>query len=233
VHLRVQLACAVRCSATGNSLCDASLQVTVDDRPTRVMRHKDGFILLSGLSAGEHRLCLHHPNYRDVHRTIRIDEEKSGLEVVTMRPIFVRGEHLCRLHLSGLIPGSTVYISGQHFCLQLQQSQCPAGTDEVRLFKKLNFKLIPPLLLLCADPAAPETVILMDSLGDDMWQLATPLQSGHKRGTKFYPTQPYEVAADGTTEAIFFEPGTVSLLYDGQLYEQSVEEGEQAWQIQL
>ena len=63
--------------------------------------------------------------------------------------------------------------------------------------------------------------------------MTTPLQYAHKRGVRFYPTQPYEVQSDGTVQAVFFAAGPVSMLYENRLYELSVVEGEQTWPIQL
>ena len=231
MQLHVQLACAVRCSATGNSLCDAMLNVTVDGERKRFLRRNDGFILFMDLKSGEHRLYLRHPNYHDAQCTVTVTPGDTTIEVVTMRPLRVAGENLCRLTVAGLKPGTTVYISGQSYPLQLQQSDCTEGTQVLRLFKKGAFKLLPPLRLLIADTEAPETCILMDMVSEDYWSLAAPLRRAHRRGVKLYPTQPYEVQDDGTAKAIFFAAGPVSLLYNDQLYDLNVEEGEQTWQI--
>ena len=231
MRLHVQLACAVRCSATGNSLCDAMLQILVDGERKRYLRRNDGFLLFMELKNGEHRLSLRHPYYHDAQCTVTVTPGETTVEVVTMRPLNVSGDHLCRLTVSGLVPGTTAYISGQSYPLQLQQSDCTEGTQVLRLFKRGAFKLLPPLRMLCADEAAPETCILMDMLGEDNWSIARPLRFAHKRGVKFYPTQPYEAGDDGTVTAVFFAAGPISLLYEDKLYELSVEEGEQTWQI--
>ena len=233
MQLHVQLACAVRCSATGNSLCDSALTVRVDGESKRYLRRNDGFLLFMDLANGEHRLSLSHPNYRDANCTVCITEGETTIEAVTMRPLYVTGDHLCRLTVTGMAPGTTAYISGHSYPLQLQQSQCPAGTQEMRLFKKGAYNLVPPLRMLCADLEAPETCILMDKLSEDFWRLAAPLRQEHKRGVKFYPTQPYEAQEDGTAQAVFFAEGPVSLMYDNKLFELSVKEGEQTWQIPL
>ena len=231
MQLHVQLACAVRCSATGNPLTDSALIVTVDGERKRYLRRNDGFLLFMDLAYGEHRLSFSHPRYRDARCTVNITAGETTIEAVTMRPLYVKGEHLCRLTVTGMAPGSTAYISGQSYPLQLQQSECPEGTLELRLFKKGAFALVPPLRMLCADKKAPETCILMDKLSEDIWRMAAPLRFAHKRGTRFFPTQPYEAQEDGSTQAIFFAPGPVSLMYEGELYELNVEEGEQTWQI--
>ena len=231
MQLHVQLACAVRCSATGNPLTDSSLTVTVDGERKRYLRRDDGFLVFMDLKNGKHRLDFRHPYYHDAHCTVTVTAGQTEIEAVTMRPMYVRGEHLCRLTVTGMAPETTAYISGQTYSLQLQQSDCTEGTHTLRLFKKSAFKLIPPLRLLCADPDAPETCILMDMLGEDIWSLAAPLQHAHKRGVKFYLTQPYDARDDGTAQAIFFAPGPVTLLYENKLHELTVEEGEQTWQI--
>ena len=231
MHLHVQLACAVRCSATGQPLCDAALQVKVDGERKRYLRRNDGFLLFMDLANGKHRLELRHPNYRDASCTVTVSEGDTTVEVVTMRPLYVAGDKLCRLTVTGLKPETTAYLSGQVYPLQLQQDDCGEGMQELRLFKKSAFVLVPPLRLLCADATAPETCILMDMLGDDIWRLAAPLRFAHKRGVRFYPTQPYETQRDGTVQAIFFAAGPVTLLYEDKLYEITVKEGEQSWQI--
>ena len=233
MQLHVQLACAVRCSATGNSLCDAALNVLVDGERKRYLRRNDGFLLFMDLSNGKHCLTLRHPYYRDAQCSFMIEEGETTIEVVTMRPMYVAGENLCRLTVTGMKPGTTAYISGQTYPLQLQQSECPAGTQNLRLFKRGAFKLVPPLRMLCADESAPETCILMDIMSEDNWRLASPLRCEHKRGVKFYPTQPYEAQNDGTTQAVFFAAGPISMLYENKLYELTVKEGEQTWQIPL
>lgn len=233
MQLHVQLACAVRCSATGNSLCDAALNVTVDGERTRYLRRNDGFLLFMELKDGEHRLAFHHPHYHDAHCTVTVTRGKTTVDVVTMRPIHVSGEHLCRLTVTGLTPGTVACISGHTYLLRLQQNDCPEGTQTLRLFKKGAFRLIPPLKLLCADPEAPEICVLMDMLGEDIWSIAEPLRFAHGRGARFFPTQPYEADDDGSVKATFFSAGPVSLLYDGRLYEFNVEQGEQTWQIPL
>ena len=231
MQLHVQLACAVRCSATGNSLCDAALNVLVDGERKRCLRRNDGFLLFMDLPNGKHCLTLSHPYYRDAQCSVTIEEGKTTIEVVTMRPLSVRGENLCRLTVTGMKPGTTAYISGQTYPLQLQQSECPAGTKDLRLFKRGAFRLLPPLRMLCADESAPETCILMDLMSEDNWRLVSPLRFAHKRGVKFYPTQPYEAQDDGTTQAVFFAAGPISMLYENKLYELTVKEGEQTWQI--
>ena len=233
MQLHVQLACAVRCSATGNSLCDSSLNVLVDGERKRYLRRNDGFLLFMELANGKHHLTLSHPYYHESKCAFEVEEGETTIEVVTMRPLYVEGQNLCRLTVAGMVPGTTAYISGQTYPLQLQQSECPAGTRDVRLFKRSAFKLIPPLRMLCADEEAPETCILMDMLNDETWRLAAPLRYGHKRGVRFYPTQPYEVQDDGTTQAVLFTAGPVSVLYENRLYELTVKEGEQTWQIPL
>ena len=231
MQLHVQLACAVRCSATGNSLCDAALTVLVDGERKRYLRRNDGFILFMDLANGRHRLTLSHPYYRDAQCSFVIEEGETTIEVVTMRPLRVSGENLCRLTVTGMKPETTAYISGQTYPLQLQQEECPAGVRDLRLFKRGAFQLIPPLRILCADKNAPETCILMDKLGEEQWLLAKPLGCEHRRGVKFFPTQPYEAQDDGTTQAVFFAAGPVSILYENKLYELTVKEGEQTWQI--
>lgn len=233
MQLHVQLACAVRCSATGKSLCDAALNVLVDGEHKRYLRRNDGFLIFMDLSKGKHCLTLSHPYYRDAKCSFMINESETTIEVVTMRPLYVSGENLCRLTVTGMKPETTAYISGQTYPLQLQQEKCPAGAQDLHLFKRGAFQLIPPLRMLCADKSKPETCILMDKLNEETWRLAAPLQSEHKRGTKFYPTQPYEAQSDGTTQAVFFAAGPISVLYDNKLYELTVNEGEQTWQIPL
>jgi len=231
MHLHVYLACVVRCSATGNSLCDASLKVTVDGSPVSVIRRSDGFVVFTKLSAGTHKISFTHPNYHPENRTVEITENDTVMDVVTMRPLRVIGAHLCRLTVTGLLPGSKAYISGMSYPLQLQQSECKEGTRELRLFRKGAFRLIPPLLLLCADAKAPEICILEDRLEEDRWRLYQPLTKAHKRGVKFYPTQPYEADENGAATATFFAAGPVVVSYNGTLYEVTVEEGETTWQI--
>ena len=231
MQIHVQAVCAVRCSATGKSLSDSSLTVLVDGVRRRYLRRDDGFIVFMELGNGTHRLSFSHPNYRNATCDITVSPGDTSIEVVTMRPLRVSGATLCRLTVTGLQPGTIAWISGQSYPLQLQMKECPAGTQAVRLFQKSAFSLVPPLRLLCADKSAPETCILLDTLGDEMWYLAKPLRFAHRRGVKFFPTQPYEVEPDGTVQAIFFAAGPVSMLYEGQLYELSVKEGDQTWQI--
>ena len=230
MHLHVQLACAVRCSATGNPLSDAALDVTVNGERRKFLRRSDGYIVYTNLTDGEYRLRFRHPYYKDAECTVRIVGEETCIEVVTMRPAQVIGNNLCRLHVTGMLPGSTAYISGKTYPLHLT-GNVAVGEKQIPLFKKGNFRLIPPLRILCADESAPETAILLDMLNDELWCLTKPLQYDHKRGVKLYPTQPYEASDDGTTDAVFFVAGPVSLLYEGKLYELNVEEGEQTWQI--
>jgi len=231
MQLHVYLACAVRCSATGNSLCDAGLSVTVDGLPAKIIRKADGYALFTHMTSGKHQIRFSHPYYNDENRTVEISGDEMAMEVVTMRPILVSGDHLCRLTVNKLKPGEKVYISGKSFPLQLQQSDCKEGTQNLRLFKKGAFGLVPPLLLLCADEKAPETCILCDLIGEDLWQLHKPLTKAHKRGTLFYPTQPYEADKNGTVTATFFAAGPVSVMYGDKLYALTVEEGETLWQI--
>jgi len=232
MHSHVYLACAVRSSVTGDSLCDASLTVTADGLPARVIRKADGYVLFTALSVGEHKITFSHPYYIEEHRTVVIaGEDDSQLDIITMRPTHVYGSHLCRLKVTGLAPNAKTFISGMAFPMQLQQSDCKEGTLDVRLFRKGNFKLIPPLMLLCADEKAPEVCVLMDPFGDDIWRLNQPLQKSHKRGTRFFTTQSYEADGTGCATATFFAAGTVIVLYENKLYEVEVKEGETEWQI--
>ena len=233
----VAAAFLMRDGFTGNVLADASgTRCLLDGQPLRrPIWKKEGYLVLTDLAPGEHRLTVSRTGYREETVTVLAAEGEPVEDTVSLKP--GRGYHFPQgtVRVSLTLRRGREAAAGQQLWLgtvprsrlKLAQEKAEAGEAEARIFCDGNPALLPiPGHFLMADGKGPELAYLR-SLREETGRFYPPLKLSHLRGTELIPMQAYLSDEAGRVQVLLREPGRLTGFADGKVFEEQLREGEQ------
>ena len=234
IRRTVSAALLLRDGFTGAALTNGAATVCLlDGKPLRQpIWKRDGYLVLTDLTPGEHSLSIRRSGYRDETVALTVTEDAAVEDTVCLKPghgyRFPAGTVRVTLTLRGATAGETLWLGVRpRTQLKLAQERAEPGDDMARLFCEGSPALLPiPGHFLLDDKGQPELVYLR-SLRAETAEFAPPLTLGHGRGAELFPMQPYEPDAAGSLQVLLREPGTLKGYCGGRLFEAALQEGEQ------
>lgn len=222
IHRVVRAALLVRDAFTGAPFVSgASLRCVLDGQNVRPLWKTGGYLILTDLEPGEHRLLLSCRSYRDQELVFqageRVWEQEIDMEPADNYPL-LRDFALLRLTLKkkkeepiwAAVPDP----------VSLRVAQAPEkDASEVRLMRCGPAELLSlPGWFLAADEGkvGPELVHLREFKGE-MGIFDVPMSKSHPRGTELFRARRLAAQADGVFEAAFRGGEKIFLFYDGKL----------------
>lgn len=220
----------VRDGYTGREIAPSALLCAIDGVPCRPVGKEGGYLVLTNLSHGLHRLSLRCRGYQEEWVEFEADGGTYQFEI-TMKPgpAYPFRQTVTRLALTvfgGKAPaaGRTVWLAAAGPELKIAQTRAQAGESRLRLYCKGT--ALSGVYLL--EDGADSEIVSLQSLEGDTGLLAGPLQKDHGRSRRFLPAQRYHTGEDGTLSAVFRSPCAVQIYVEGAGLTGSVElsEGE-------
>ena len=237
IRRTVSAAFLLRDGFTGRTLTGFSgTRCLLDGRPLhRPVWKREGYLVLTDLTPGEHELVVMRSGYRDEHVKLHVKEDGALEDTVSLKPGdgYRFPPETVRVSLSlrrgeDAASGDSVWLGLKpRTRLILAQERTEAGETRARLFCEGNAALLPiPGHFLFADQSAPELVYLRH-FRDEEGEFSAPPASVHARGTELIPVQPYEADADGNVRVLLKEPGTLIGFFDGEVFSAQLNVGRQ------
>lgn len=213
ISIHVSAVCRVRDGYTGRELPSSSLVCALDGLPCRPVGKPGGYLVLTNLADGPHRLSLRGQGYQEEWVEFQADGGTRELDV-TMKPGegYLFRQTVTRLTLTVLekkVPaaGRVMWLASDGLEMKLAQAKAEAGEREMRIYRKG-----PPLLgaYLIEDGKNSE-IVTLSALEGERGILAAPLKNSHSRSKRFLPAQRYHTGEDGRLTAVFPSPGAVQM----------------------
>ncbi len=229
---------------SGKTLTDGPATFCLlDGRPLRrPIWKKDGYLVLTDLTPGEHVLQLSRSGYRDEPVSFLVVEGRPVEDTIALKPgagyRFPRNTVHLTLTMSrggSSAAGEQVWLGAAlRGRLKLAQEKAEIGDTAAHLFYDGNTALLPiPGHFLLADGKAAELVYLKSLRGEE-GEFTSPLTSEHGRGTELIPVQPYRADGAGVVSVLLREPGTLTGFVGGRIFEAQLAAGEQRaeWKLE-
>lgn len=217
IAVHVSAVCRVRDGYTGRPLAPGGLLCALDGAPCQPVRKPEGYLVLTDLVPGRHRLSLRCRGYQEEWVELTAGEDTQELDI-TMKPgpDYPFRLAVTRLELEVLEKGAPA--AGRQLWLaapggpelKIAQTRAEAGSTQTRLFCKGPLLPAVPGSYLIADGADSEVVVLR-ALEGETGTLAAPLLRSHGRGKLLLPAQSYHTDGAGRLSAVFREPCTVEV----------------------
>ena len=203
---------------------------------------REGYLVLTDLTPGEHILQISRSGYQDEFVPITVAEGRPTEDTIALKPgagyrFPQETVHVALALRRGTDPATDEQIwlgVPPRTRLKLAQDKTEKGDAEAHLFCEGNAALLPiPGHFLLTDRKAPELVYLR-SLCGETGEFAPPLAIPHGRGTEFVPMQLYRADAAGAVRVLLREPGTLLGFCAGKVYEAQLQPGEQKieWKLE-
>ena len=213
ISVHASAVCRVLDGYTGREIVPSALLCALDGVPCRPVGKEGGYLVLTNLSHGLHRLSLRCRGYQEEWVEFEADSGTCRFEV-TMKPgpAYPFRQTVTRLMLTvsgGNAPaaGRTVWLAAPGPELKLAQTKAQAGDKQFRLYCKGT--AVPGVYLL--EDGADSEIVSLQSLEGETGLLSEPLQKDHGRGKRFLPAQRYHTGEDGALSAVFRFPCTVQI----------------------
>lgn len=217
IRVHASAVCLVRDGYTGKALNPSALLCAVDGVPCRPVGKEGGYLVLTNLSHGLHRLSLRCRGYQEEWVEFEADGGTSQLEI-TMKPgpAYPFRQTVTRLTLTlrgenAPAAGRTVWLAAAGPELKLAQTKAKAGERRPRLYCKGT--AAPGVYLL--EDGADSEIVSLQSMEGETGLLDKPLQKDHSRGKRFLPAQRYHTGEDGIISAVFRAPCAVQIYAEG------------------
>lgn len=186
----------------------------------------DGWLILTNLSPGEHRLTLRCPRFQD--RTLSLSGDVRTEEAVILNPgagyMFPPDTAFVSLTLSGSPETPTRLFAGMPDPRQFKlMREAKAGASDLKIF--LRSSPPPPGWFLLRGKNT-EAVFLRRVTLDGDAETASPLAEAHKRGDALLPAQSLLAAAGEVIKIPFRNAGTACLFCGGKLKTLALKAGE-------
>ncbi|MBQ6205564.1 MAG: hypothetical protein IJK52_00625 [Oscillospiraceae bacterium] len=187
---------------------------------------RDGWLILSDLAPGEHRLALRCPSFQD--REISLSGDAKTEIAVTLSPgagyAFPTDTAFLFLTLSASPEERTQIFAGMPDPRQFKlMREAKAGDSAVKLFLR-GAAPRPGWFLLCGK--ATEAVFFRRVTIDGDAETASPLTQDHARGAALIPAQSFLAAAGENIKIPFRNAGTAHLFCQGHLKTLALQAGE-------
>lgn len=226
IRRTVSAALLLRDGFTGRTLTGGPATVCLlDDRPlSRPIWKKDGYLVLTDLTPGEHVLRIRRSGYRDELVPLRVQEGAALEDTISLKPGtgYRFPPETVRVALTvrqkgSPAAGAQVWLGlRQRTRLKLARENAEGGDETARLFCDGSASLLPiPGYFLVDDPDAPELVYLR-SLRIDTGEFASPLAHAHARGTELAPVQSYTADEAGRLQVLLSQPGLLTCFCEGK-----------------
>lgn len=209
----------VRDGYTGRKMRLSSLVCALDGVPCRpVAKEEGGYLVLTNLEYGPHRLSLRCAGYQEELVELQADGGTRELDV-SMKPGegYPSLQAAARLRVTvvdkkGPAEGRTVWLAVPAPEMKIAQSKVEAGERELRVYCK-GAPFFGPCLI---EDGKNSEIVTLDALEGEQGRLAQPLGSGHSRGRPLLPAQRYRTGEDGGLTAVFREPCPVQVYVEGK-----------------
>ena len=195
IRIHVSAVCRVRDGFTGKILEGSRLQCDLDGARCRPTAKPGGYLVLTDLPAGPHRLSLRCPGYQEEWVEFSAGRDTQELDV-TMKP--GRGYPLQRdmIRLTLTVTEGGAPAAGRILWLaapgqtelKIAQTKAEAGSASLRLFAKGAAAPAVPGTYLIADGKNSE-IVLLRALEEEMGELLAPLARPHSRSRSLLPAQ--------------------------------------------
>ena len=187
---------------------------------------RDGWLILTDLVPGEHRLALRCPGFQS--REISLSGDVRTEEAVTLNPgagyAFPPDTAFLFLTLSGSPEARTQIFAGVDSPRQFKlMREAKAGDSAVKIFLRGDAPR-PGWFLLCGKTT--ESVFFHRVTIDGDAETASPLTEAHKRGEALISARSFLAAAGETIKIPFRNSGTAHLFCHGQLKTLALQAGE-------
>ncbi len=229
---------------TGATLTNgAATRCFLDGEPLRrPVWKREGYLVLTDLTPGEHVLLISRSGYQDERVPITVGDGRPMEDTIALKPGagYRFPQETVRVELTlrrGGAPaaGERVWLGvPPRTRLKLAQEKNEPGDAEAHLFCDGNPGLLPiPGHFLMTDRKAPELAYLR-SLCDETGEFAPPLTLSHGRGTEMIPMQSYCADESGVVRVLLREPGTLMGFCSGAVYESPLQPGGQTieWKLE-
>jgi hypothetical protein len=223
IQFRVSAVCRVRDGFTGRLIEGKDLRCALDGTLVRPVCKPGGYLVLTDLSEGPHRLSLRCSGFREELTDFSVGGLPQKL-YLSLKPSeqYVFHQEAVRLKLR-LLEGSrpaadrTLWLTVPTAAeCKVAQDAAAAGAEQLRLFCGGAADRLPvPGMFLIEDGADSEIVSLL-SVEAETGSLAAPLQYRHRRSKCLLPAQQFRTGGDGAFTAVFRTAGTVLVFVDGR-----------------
>ena len=215
IHIKVGLALKITDGYTGEPADNMGFDITVDGIQRSYIRKPGGYVVFSGVPAGQHSLVIRNPFFI----TEELSFETGGdLIPIVLKPAscYPYGRNAAKLRLNNApdSPEELLWV-GQirdDTEIKIAQSGLKEGDSEIKLFFEGRTEKLPlPGYFLISDGENSEVCMLDDLKKDENSFVSEPLKSAHKRGCSLYPVLMYRAAAGSYPEIIFREKTDVCI----------------------
>ena len=193
---------------------------------SRPVWKRDGWLVLSDLAPGEHRLTLRCRGFQDGEISFSGDVKTE--EAVLLNPgrgyAFPPDTAFLSLTLSGSTEAQARVFAGTPDPRQLKlMREAKAGDSAVKMFLRASAPRPGWFLLL---GKTPEAVFLRRVALDGEAETASPLTQAHTRGDALIPAQAFLATAEEKIRIPFRDSGTAYLFCQGKLKTLALRAGE-------
>ena len=217
IAIHASAVCRVRDGFTGRSMESSGLLATLDGFPCRPVWKPGGYLVLTNLSPGPHRLCLRGRGYQEEWVELNASGDTQELDI-TMKPGPDNPLRSAITWLTLEVTQGDAPAAGRQIWLavsagpeiKIAQTKAEEGSVQTRLFCKGSVLPAVPGSYLISDGKAGEIVYLR-SLAGETGTLAAPLLRSHSRGKQLLPAQSYHTDAHGNLTAAFTGPCSVEI----------------------
>lgn len=183
---------------------------------------QDGWLVLSNLEPGEHRIVFHCPGFQDT--TISLSGDVRTEEAVILNPGVGYAFPPDTVFLSLTLSGSSRVFAGMPAPNSLKlMRETKAGDSSVKMFSSGSAPR-PGWFLLCGK--ATEAAFFRRVASDGAAETASPLTEPHARGEALIPARLFLLTAGNAVRLPFQNSGTAYLFCRGELKTVELREGE-------
>lgn len=214
ITIHASIVLCVRDGFTGRAVTPSVLVCSLDGVPVRPIGKEGGYIVLTDLAAGPHKLTIRCRGYQEEPVEFEADGRTREMDV-TLKPGmgYPFRQSVTRLRarvLEEKVPvaaGRLWLAAGQE--MKIAQAKAEAGETEFRAYCK---GAVLPGAYLVEDGEKSEIVFVREAESGTA-VLSGPLKNAHDRGKRLLPAQSYRSDDGGAVTAVFPAPGKV-LVFD-------------------
>lgn len=236
IRRAVSAALLLRDAFTGRVLPSAAgVLCTLDGAACPVVRKNDGWLVLTDLAEGEHRLRIRCAGFLEEELALKAAPGEWREDIVALKPgpgyrfpADTAGVSLRVTRKGAPLARGKVWLGmPQRARLKIAQDKGTATGESLRVFCQGSEALLPvPGYYLAADKKGAEKLLLR-ALEEENATLSAPMTGKHPRGTELIPIQSFQTDEEGRLHALFRSPGTLSLYCDGVWKTEEIRSGEQ------
>lgn len=224
IQFHVSAVCRVHDGFTGRLIDGRDLRCALDGTPVRPVCKPGGYLVLTDLPEGPHRLSLRCRGFCEELTDFSVDTALLQKLYISLKPSeqYVFHQEAVRLRLRLLeggrpAAGRTLWLTVPTAAeCRVAQDAAEPGAEQLRLFCGGAADSLPvPGMFLIEDGADSEIVSLL-SVEAETGSLAAPLRRRHRRSKCLLPAQQFRADGDGTFTAVFRTAGTVLVFEDGK-----------------